>query len=66
MRITGQRAGIRVFAALDVDVKLKTDTRSSEYLAERSRALAHFARKHPGASVLEIRLMKFKESDHAW
>lgn len=66
MRVTGQRAGIRVFAALDVPVDLTTDTRSSRYLAERSKALAHFASKHPGAKVLELRLMKFKESDDPW
>lgn len=66
MRITGLRAGIRVYAAMDVPVDLTTDTRSSRYLAHKSRALALFSKKHPGARVLELRLMKFKESDAPW
>ena len=67
MRITGAtRTGVRVFCAVDVPADLKTDTRCSRYLTEKARALAAFAKKHPGARVLEIRLMSFKESDHAW
>ena len=66
IRVTGQRAGIRVFSAFDVPVTLKSDTQSSEYLTQRSRALAHFSRKHPGATVLEARLVKYKENDRPW
>lgn len=66
MRVTGLRAGIRVFAALDVADNLKTDKRCSRYLEARARALEIFHRKHPGAKVLEVRLMRAKESDHEW
>ena len=67
IRITGANgSGVRVFYAMDVQVNLTMDTRSSEYLAEKVRALDLFSKKHPGARVLEIRLMKYKESDHEW
>lgn len=67
MRVTGAKgSGVRVFAALNVPVDLTTDTRSSRYLAYKSKALALFAQKHPGARVLELRLMKYKETDHPW
>lgn len=67
MRITGaSRSGVRVFYALDVPVKLKTDPRCSRYRAEKARAIAGFHRKHPGSRVLEVRLTTYLESDLAW
>lgn len=67
MRISGANSsGVRVFFALDVAVSLETDPRCSRYQAEKARAVAEFHRKHPGSRVLDVRLMKFKESDLAW
>lgn len=67
IRITGvSRAGIRVFAALDVPVNLKTDLRDSGYLAFRAKALQLFRSKHPGARVTELRSMVYLENDRAW
>lgn len=67
IRVSGALpGGTRVYSALQVDIALKTDARSPEYLAEQSRALAHFYGKHPRARVLEVRLMSYKEEDPEW
>lgn len=68
MRISGARvgSGVRVFYAMDVPIKLKTDPRCSRYQAEKARAIAGFHRKHPGSRVLEVRLTTYLESDIAW
>lgn len=67
IRVSGvSRAGIRVFAALDIPAHVKTDRRSSEYLAHRARALKLFHAKHPGARVTELRNIRYLETDRAW
>lgn len=67
IRISGtSRAGIQVFYALDIPVSLKTDSRNPEYVAALDRARGAFARKHPGATITEVRSMTYKENDDAW
>ena len=64
IRITGNRAGILVYLAFDVAMSLHTE--DPKWPGEKRKALARFNAKHPGARIIDMRLTKSKESDHAW